>query len=499
MAYVLWFFTGFAGVHHLYLGRDTQAALWAASGGGFFFGWVRDALRMPDYVSWTNAHLASVPSVYSKSRLDRDAASKDFIYRRLVVEYCSLTTPAFVRRPPRASIMALLGQMAVAWWLGELCGSAFELLQPEALPPFPTLASAGGIGGWIVAIVTGRVHLLRVLSACLRVVGIALGTTLIGNARQIVHCGFPRVFLGTAVSYLATLHFFSGGSSSVVLSRLLVCVVAALVFHANQNWSLAALQMIHAAQRSSSMMPGPLVELPPGELDKPTSPLLGPWPAPAATPCTFWFGRLPRRLLRYTLATTVLLLLTSSALLNLSVDDHGTSLKSAFRSQFEFESESATIVQGILAGFHRQWDLLQSKGWGAYWGDLLRELDEESVESSYRILGFTAEEIEEAGADGISASQLRKRRNALALRFHPDKQGAGAGAGTGADGSDRDPDCESAEECEIKFAEVQRAYERILAQRKEQQQAEEEGSEEKKTTTNKKQKPTQQQARRKND
>lgn len=467
VAYVLWLCTGFAGGHHLYLGRDAQACVWAASGGGFLFGWLRDGLRLPEYVAATNALLACVPAAYAKDRLARDAGSKEWIHRRLVIEYCSMTSPAFVRRPPRPSVVAVAGQIIVAAWLGELCASAFELLQPEALPPFPTLAATGGIGAWILAC-TGRVHLLRVISACLRVVGIALGTTLMGNARAIVHCGFWRIFLAAALAHACALYWAL--DSSVVLSRLLVCAVAALVFHFNATWSLAARQMIHAAQVSSPMMPGPLVVLSPAELDKPTSSLMpASFPAPEATPCSYWCGRWPRRLLRYTLCTTLLFFLSSSFLLNVGIDEHGTPLRSALRSQFE----RSPGVSEMLSAASRQWDALQSKGWDRYWSDWIEQLDQEGMESSWRVLGFNAAEIEAAGPEGISLSQLRKRRNTLALRFHPDKQPQGA-----AD-AERDPECESAEACEIKFAEVQRAYERIVAHRKEQAEEEEKATKQK--------------------
>lgn len=53
--YVLWLFGGFFGLHHFYLGRDSQAFLWWASLGGYFgFGWLRDLFVIPRYVAEAN-------------------------------------------------------------------------------------------------------------------------------------------------------------------------------------------------------------------------------------------------------------------------------------------------------------------------------------------------------------------------------------------------------------------------------------------------------------
>lgn len=55
VAYILWFFGGWLGLHHLYLGRDNQALIWWSTlGGGFGIGWLRDLWRMPDYVRQAN-------------------------------------------------------------------------------------------------------------------------------------------------------------------------------------------------------------------------------------------------------------------------------------------------------------------------------------------------------------------------------------------------------------------------------------------------------------
>lgn len=54
VAYALWAMGGPLGLHHLYLGRDSHALLWMLTLGGFGFGWAREIVRIPAYVSEAN-------------------------------------------------------------------------------------------------------------------------------------------------------------------------------------------------------------------------------------------------------------------------------------------------------------------------------------------------------------------------------------------------------------------------------------------------------------
>lgn len=54
VTYALWAFGGPLGLHHLYLGRDSHALLWMLTLGGFGFGWLREVVRIPAYVSEAN-------------------------------------------------------------------------------------------------------------------------------------------------------------------------------------------------------------------------------------------------------------------------------------------------------------------------------------------------------------------------------------------------------------------------------------------------------------
>lgn len=57
IAYALWAVGGPLGLHHLYLGRDSHALLWMLTLGGFGFGWVREVIRIPTYVTEANQHV----------------------------------------------------------------------------------------------------------------------------------------------------------------------------------------------------------------------------------------------------------------------------------------------------------------------------------------------------------------------------------------------------------------------------------------------------------
>ena len=55
VTYILWLFGGWLGLHLIYLRRDRHAFLWICTlGGGFGCGWIRDFLRIPEYVKDAN-------------------------------------------------------------------------------------------------------------------------------------------------------------------------------------------------------------------------------------------------------------------------------------------------------------------------------------------------------------------------------------------------------------------------------------------------------------
>lgn len=49
IAYFLWAFFGWTGLHLFYVGRDDHMFVYLSTGGGFFLGWLRDFWRLPTY------------------------------------------------------------------------------------------------------------------------------------------------------------------------------------------------------------------------------------------------------------------------------------------------------------------------------------------------------------------------------------------------------------------------------------------------------------------
>ena len=128
VAYVLWLFGGYFGLHHFYLRRYKQAFVWFCLPGGYFgAGWFRDFFRIPEYV--------------------RDANDDPDYLRRLAEKMRKTPKPPF-------SIVRFLGQL--------VCGNMFAVavslavpnnkdagmdlnLLPKLLAPFAT-----AVGIWLV-------------------------------------------------------------------------------------------------------------------------------------------------------------------------------------------------------------------------------------------------------------------------------------------------------------------------------------------------------------
>ena len=68
VAFFLWLFGGWFGLHHFYLRRDRQGFLWATTWGGFFVGWLRDFTQLGRYVEEANANYpmsSGKPGIYT--------------------------------------------------------------------------------------------------------------------------------------------------------------------------------------------------------------------------------------------------------------------------------------------------------------------------------------------------------------------------------------------------------------------------------------------------
>ena len=69
IAYILWLFLGWLGVHHFYLKRDRHAFVWFCSLGGFFgCGWFRDLWKLPSYVRDANGEEEYIKDLTTRMR-----------------------------------------------------------------------------------------------------------------------------------------------------------------------------------------------------------------------------------------------------------------------------------------------------------------------------------------------------------------------------------------------------------------------------------------------
>lgn len=72
IAYILWFFLGWLGVHQFYLRRDRHAFFtWATLGGMIGLGWLRDLFYIPSYVADVNETPEYVSQVQSRKQSEK--------------------------------------------------------------------------------------------------------------------------------------------------------------------------------------------------------------------------------------------------------------------------------------------------------------------------------------------------------------------------------------------------------------------------------------------
>ena len=97
IAYVLWLVGGWLGLHLFYLGRDRHAFTWWCTAGGCFgIGWLRDLVRIPEYVEDANDEHSFTE--FLKARIKRG-------------------NPSF-------SIVRFIGEVMVGWLFGHLLRAA---------------------------------------------------------------------------------------------------------------------------------------------------------------------------------------------------------------------------------------------------------------------------------------------------------------------------------------------------------------------------------------
>lgn len=87
IAYVLWFFAGWTGLHLFYVGRDEQYFMYLTTFGGFFFGWILDGWKLPNYVQQSSAIVKGELEIH-KIRMKTDLKPSYFQIIRFVGSLC---------------------------------------------------------------------------------------------------------------------------------------------------------------------------------------------------------------------------------------------------------------------------------------------------------------------------------------------------------------------------------------------------------------------------
>ncbi len=154
ITYLLWLTLGLWGVHHIYLGRTSQAWLYATTLGVFGMGWIHDMWRIPQYVRQANgdARFLDDMKVRARSRPNTSIArSAAMFLLGYVLSYLALSPLGWIEpeqslESPLASTFpssfaALTGGAGIPAWWGILC------LITSALGAAAGVMIVGSVGG----------------------------------------------------------------------------------------------------------------------------------------------------------------------------------------------------------------------------------------------------------------------------------------------------------------------------------------------------------------
>ncbi len=163
------------------------------------------------------------------------------------------------------------------------------------------------------------------------------------------------------------------------------------------------------------------------------------------------------RSVRYIVSCCLLLFLVSSFLLNCSASsDHKANGNPPFKillARWYSSPQMAAIFAQLRVQLEIQWNTMQREGFQNWWGKTQKKLAMNTLQDSYSTL-----ELDPKESSSLTLAQIKKKRNQLALKFHPDK-------------SHPDTAHMSAAEKESAFLNIQRAYEVIAAAKEKEEKS----------------------------
>ena len=137
VAYLLWLLAPPLGLHHLYLGRDTQGMAHAATFGGFGFAWLYDGFAMPHYVHVACGGEAPAHPFFSAPRWVGTIAMSAIL---------GLAVPSAIAAPPDVGYAIADVPPDVLAWVGSVLCPIFATLGAwlvSSAPPLHTSFLSG--------------------------------------------------------------------------------------------------------------------------------------------------------------------------------------------------------------------------------------------------------------------------------------------------------------------------------------------------------------------
>lgn len=156
VAYFLWLFLGWFGVHHFYLGRDNQAILWLTSCAGYFgFGWLRDFYRIPAYVKDANEEPTYMEFLAAEMRYN----GKPRVYKNFLRMFGQVMFAMFYRMLIYMAIPEEYLELKLLLFLVLPLGTAFGTYMVSNVGRLKSSVHYAVIGAYVGEFLFGVAHL----------------------------------------------------------------------------------------------------------------------------------------------------------------------------------------------------------------------------------------------------------------------------------------------------------------------------------------------------